>query len=258
MSWKTTREIDRYVYHYTTWEVLVAHILPTGLLRLGPFHGTSDPYEFKHWHTISTGVADGTPIDRSHKATYDLWDLKDRSNLIAFARDDESGWQNDIYRRGFSRTPMWAHYAEKFLGVCLVFEKAPFIDAVRAEFSDSSDRVYDGPVTYKLPPKTHDAYTINMNRVAAIGVEDFILEHVDRFEKELFFSKQEDWAYEREYRVVVICSNPGELFLDIKSLLRGVVLGERCPLPISVINSFAGYDFEVGSLKYEFGEMQLW
>jgi hypothetical protein len=257
MSWRTPTDFHRYIYHYTKWEVLVAHILPTGMLRLGPFRGTSDPYEFSHWYMTSKGVLDGTPIDRSHKATDELWGLKDRSNMVAFAGDDAPGWENNLYRRGFSRPPMWAHYAERFGGVCLVFEKATLREGIQTEFSDSSDRIYDAPITYELPRRTDEAYTISMNRVAEIGVEAFILGHVDRFENELFFRKQADWAYEREYRIVVVSKNPGDLFIDIKSSLRGIVLGHRCPLPVTVGNSFAGYDFEVASLKFDFGEMQL-
>jgi hypothetical protein len=46
------------LYHYTTANVAVESILPTGQLRLGLFEFTNDPREAKQWF-VSASVADG-------------------------------------------------------------------------------------------------------------------------------------------------------------------------------------------------------
>lgn len=256
MSWIEPENEDQYIYHYTSWEVLVAYILPDGQLRLGPFKGTSDPYEFTDWSPMSFGMGDKSLADSSRKATYGLWQLKDRTKLVAFASDGHPGWEKDIYRRGFSRPPMWAHYAGRFEGVCLVFDREVLLNKVVKTFPEAS-HVFSGKATYSLPPRSGPAYRINMNQVDDLGVDRFLHQHIEQFKTELFFSKQEDWRYEQEFRIVVVTSEEGDAFVEIRDSLCGVVLGHQCPLEPYVLGSFGGYRFEVRHLKYSYGKMQL-
>ena len=42
-------DIDRYVYHYTSRDTALQHILATGKIRLGSLSKTNDPHETKSW-----------------------------------------------------------------------------------------------------------------------------------------------------------------------------------------------------------------
>jgi hypothetical protein len=47
-----------WLYHYTTLETALVHILPTLRLRLGPFSKMRDPREYKDWWPSAAGFGE--------------------------------------------------------------------------------------------------------------------------------------------------------------------------------------------------------
>lgn len=137
--------------------------------------------------------------------------------LICFTRS----WKNPL---------MWGHYAEKHAGMCLGFDVpdkflSPVIYAKRL-------------LKIELDPKTKTP-----KPTEAV---------VNRLLRTKFF----DWKYEDEMRLFVQLDHntveSGKYFYPFSEnlLLREVVLGPRCELPIEGVRSIvSGYDPEVKVLK---------
>lgn len=137
-------------------------------------------------------------------------------NLINKISDDEI---NEIYRgsqlekisksaiccfsTNFKNTVMWSHYGDNHRGICLNFDLSipePFVDYPSMRFSK-------GEVDY-------DNYsTINYLKSKEEGI------------RKLFFTKSEDWKYEREYRFHILEEHG--LFRFNQRFLKGVIFGIR-------------------------------
>jgi hypothetical protein len=55
-------DAGRYLFHYTTIEAFLGHILPTRRLRFSPFSEVNDPRESQDWF-CSLAVDSGQPED---------------------------------------------------------------------------------------------------------------------------------------------------------------------------------------------------
>ena len=85
---------------------------------------------------------------------------------------------------GFAIAAMWGHYAENGKGMCLVFDKRKLLSRIKDE------EFFKDKVTYE---KDFDS---------SICVEGNPKEYIQNNTKEVFFTKSDDWSYEREFRVV--------------------------------------------------------
>ena len=141
---------DQYLYHYTRASTVVEHILPKMRLRFSSFLKTNDPRENKEVHF-------GIVLPHDHVDAFDhKWfqelitrNLKTRVRLLCFTADPPSihQYSDDLYRRGFCHSRMWAQYADRHTGMCLIFDEAILqeeiqrslcsITAVRLKFSFS-------------------------------------------------------------------------------------------------------------------------
>lgn len=88
---------------------------------------------------------------------------------------------------GYSIPAMWAHYADKGFGACIVLDKQKLIEKLSKEF-------LFGEVKYK---KNYDpdifAGKCNYKTVKAL---------IAKKRKSIFFCKSFDWRYEQEFRIV--------------------------------------------------------
>jgi len=125
--------------------------------------------------------------------------------------DDKHGYL--CFSTEWSNPVMWSHYADKHRGICLGFD-----------FKDEGD-IPSGFVDY-LP-----------NR---IRYEDGIHSQMPAFLNALLWSKYEHWAYENEFRFLVLLENiikENKFFFfpfgnGILSL-KEIILGSRNKLPIN-------------------------
>ena len=60
-------------------------------------------------------------------------------------------------------------------------------------------------------------------------IEAGLRKHLHSHARELFFRKLEDWITEREYRYVVLDTDPIELHIAYGHALRAVIVGEQFP-----------------------------
>jgi hypothetical protein len=101
---------------------------------------------------------------------------------------------------------LWAHYADKHQGVCLVFDlklnESPFIDI-------AYEKLNFGQVNYDSPNKLNYLE----DKYASIGA--------------LLNSKSKDWEYESEFRISAMVNEDCYRFKS--NFLKGVIFGLKFP-----------------------------
>jgi hypothetical protein len=130
--------------------------------------------------------------------------LNDAKGLICFCRS----WKNPL---------VWGHYAEKHTGICLGFD----VEDSRVEPVIYASR----PMKIRTDPKT--------------GEPKLTVANVSRLQR----TKFRDWKYEAEMRYFVyleeVVAESGLYFQSFcpDIVLREVILGPRCALPIAGIRA---------------------
>jgi hypothetical protein len=114
----------RYIYHYSPFAKV---ILNNRTLKFGMYTKTNDPKESKDW-MFEVGSNEGVDVGCYNMDELGSWfsrELKAKTRLACFAMDAEplTGTHFiDIFNRGFCKPKMWAQYADRHRGVCLVFD----------------------------------------------------------------------------------------------------------------------------------------
>lgn len=131
-------------------------------------------------------------------------DLNNNTGLVCFAKK----WSNPL---------MWGHYAEKHTGICLGF--------------DVPDNLLQ-PVIYARTPR-------KISIEESTGKQKFSDDDIGRLMRTKFY----DWKYENEFRMFINLKNlqieSGMYFYSFNSqlLLREVILGPRCEIPIDRVRA---------------------
>ncbi len=228
-------QVDEFLYHYTTVDKAVNYILKTRTLRFGAYANTNDPKETKTWQFDL-----GTNEDRDLGA-YKMWEtsawlsnrLKERARLLCFSMDRApltgNPW-SDIFNRGFSKPRMWAQYADRHTGVCLVFDRMRLAKAI-SEQAAGANRVFAGSIDYIDRPviRNQDSdwqFMINIDALEDLGKEPYAELHLQRGYKRLFFEKMTDWRDECEWRWVIFASSDQDLYVAYTDALVGIMFGE--------------------------------
>jgi len=221
-------EPGRYLYHYTRSDTL-ALILDSGQLRLGSYAGTNDPRERKEWLSALTAdsfedLHDGEFFELVRQI--DRW-IRRGVRLSCFTVDypEPPDWAGGNFHSGWARARMWHQYAGDHTGAVLVFDSERLIQQV--EWFAQGDRVVSGPVAYADRP-LHLVFPLQ--DVRGDGLAGAVTALRDTRIHELFFTKNQDWASEREFRIVVL-GEPDKPPLDVEfgDSLVAVVLGETFP-----------------------------
>lgn len=241
---------NRYVYHYTKSSTLTDHILQSSCLRFSRFLAVNDPREYKNW-VFNFRYADAASIDfellsvqlndhLKHFCRIGCFSVDPYEALVTKAREDRGeDVVNAIYERGHSRPPMWAHYGENYRGACLILDKAKLDTELRSQALATGCTVYSGAVAYRNPivvpnlRKLHELMIL-IDETSQVGIAATVRAHMSRHWKELFFLKARDWAYEREYRWLVIGNADKDVFVNIENALVGIVLGDHFPRSLQV------------------------
>lgn len=236
----TVRDSERYVYHYTDSDKALQHILKDRTLLLNSFLRTNDPKESKEWKMIPFTVQPNPGNDfiesTLHKEVAAR--LKSSAYLSCFCSDlpDLTGdHTQDILKRGLARPRMWAQYADKHRGFCLVFDKALLIKKVAEQLPNSE--IIHGRVSYldrswinRLDPH---AFRVEYDYLVQVGLEKYCQLHMKHYAKELYFDKLGDWRDEHEWRIVVLDSHNAPPLIRFEEALIGVVHGDNTPEEIS-------------------------
>jgi hypothetical protein len=219
------------IFHYTSQSKAIELMLPSKQIQFGYMFKSNDLYE-RSLREISPSVWGGTEKEAQDcmvMAGSVREILHDRSRTFCTVNDC---MDNHHLGRGYMNFPLWWHYAAENKGVCFVFDKAKLQKAVRlaadaasAQFIEPNNISYDLAVCDLFPlfnhtiPLTDDKNLLSAN----------ILEHMKRFEKEIFFTKDSTWKAENEYRFAVICNDDMPFHVDFSDSIVGVVLGYKFP-----------------------------
>ena len=225
---------DRLLYHYTKASTATSHILKNRLLQFGSYAHTNDPKESNAWK-FSLGTNEDRDLGKYTMEELSVWlskELKGRTKLACFSTDTAplSGeHMKDIFNRGFCKPRMWANYAEKHTGVCLVFERERMRKLIEKQFS--SCNALNDYVTYVnrcvTPDLLQQQYTINVDYLESVGRKVYVRSHLETHYRHLFFEKMMDWRDESEYRWVIFSDTVDDLYLDIEGCLVGIIFGEN-------------------------------
>lgn len=228
-----------HLYHYTNADSLFK-ILDNLTLRLGTFDKVNDPKESKNWNFKFFC------LKPESKASFNdnLFDrissfILKNSKIICLTKDNDIPNPDDIVhlRKGYSYPRMWAQYADKHKGACLVFDKEGLENSFDSNFSDKIsfkgdveylNTVYGPKITEQGLPV--DPYGIFYEQLEEEGFDNYILKHIKKFHKCLYLFKHFNWRDENEFRFVVLDQTPNnELFLPIKNSLKSILITEDFP-----------------------------
>jgi Protein of unknown function (DUF2971) len=267
---------SKYLYHYTSAHTALNHILKKKSLRFGVYTKTNDPKEAKTWQFKL-----GSYLDRDLSA-YRMEELspwlsdqiKGHARLLCFSTDRhplQGDHTVDIFRRGFCKPRMWAQYAERHTGICLVLNRERLMEKIKEQIG-KGNLVVSGPVKYVDQGIACDLfrdrqYLIDVDAIESSGRAAYPEIHLRTHWKNLFFEKMTDWRDEGEWRCVVFASSEVDLYVAYENALAGIVFGEdTSPEMIqSVIDITAGAHLRYVGLKwkncspwYDYAAMSQW
>lgn len=253
-----------YLYHYTSTDTALDHILKDGTLKFNSFSEVNDPKERKEWD-ISPLVRLNTNLsleqyDAISREVSDI--LKANAKLVCFSRDkDETKGSRQLdarFGRGFVKPSMWHHYAGKHDGLCLMFDSNKLQNAFAKQLDTT--RLVSGEVIYSnqgsLPRLQGDTFIIDLTSVTnTVDYISAIQSHLNRFFAELFLRKLSDWAHEDEFRWIYFDVNPDPLYLEFGDSLEAIVVGEQVKESKSeeILRYCVKYRAEIANLNWHNG-----
>lgn len=217
------------LYHYTTAHRATKFILPAMRLRLNPFSTMRDPRESHDW--MSGVTQDAEP------QSDDLWTLQTAVNeakvkfkVLSLTEDSCQGGDPSLdplaerFQFGYSHPRLWEQYAQNHEGVCLCLNREALLRNAERELGAKGTLIH-GPVTYRDGGIVPEAVHHRLSEIRAIGIEQYVEQHLQRHRDELFFHKLLDWATEVEYRVLLQVDHPDAEYVDISGSLEAVICG---------------------------------
>ncbi|WP_444945133.1 DUF2971 domain-containing protein [Microbulbifer sp. VTAC004] len=215
---------EKYLYHYTSMDTAINHILKNKTLLFNPLANVNDPMESdpNYWAFSSSGKF------RDQLSDY----FKNRIKTVCFSRDVQGDWEpgccpSDFCARGHSKPRMWATYGDDNKGVCLIFDK----ELLRQAFENGLNgqgRLLHGAVRYgkQLPADKRKAAVTDL-KVFEGNFEEALQKKIEDHHDIYFFYKHVDWSTEDEYRFVITGGEPRPIELAFDDALVGVVVGVK-------------------------------
>ncbi|QIY66364.1 DUF2971 domain-containing protein [Streptomyces sp. RPA4-2] len=243
------RTLTGSLFHYTSDKGLFG-ILASGELRLSPYRFTNDLWESQpHYPSFSQRSGIGTGPDLA------LWDEVDRQlrlhTKVGCLTQDVTlpdTVANPDALRGWAHLALWAHYGAGHEGVCLRFDRDRLIESF-LQHSGPASLAFHGPVRYLSSQHGPANAGIDLEQVAEFGIDAVSLAYAEANKDHLFFRKHIDWSSESEYRLVVLNQSVDYDYVDIRSALTGIVLGqafppERLPDLLTALEPYPGIEIE--------------
>lgn len=226
---------DELLYHYTKASTALDYILKNRSLRLSKYTSTNDPKETKTWQ-FNLGTNEERDLGKYKMDEESAWlsrELKERARLACFCMDSpplSGSHLDDIFKRGFCKPRMWAQYAERHSGVCLVFDRRRLAQAIEEQIA-SKHLVVFGPVKYidrGIVPNLYrdQEYMINIDVLESVGRDAYPQLHLRTHVRSLFFEKMTDWNSECEWRWVAFSGTDEDLYVNFDDALVGLMFGE--------------------------------
>jgi len=223
------------LFHYTKKNIVFENILYSDCFKLSTFKNSNDPQEYKDPLIEAAGWGWEESTHPQIDQTQALIEIIIR-NQTCFGSFCINKFNNDqLESQGFLKSRMWSQYGEGHEGICLVFSKKIIIKTITESINDNeflffkqemkynnSIRDGSGPLTVQV---NGDSFKKESSHTIAV---DHIINHYDG----LFFTKQNDYKDEKEYRIIV-CKindeNHGDFtyHFPVSNCLKGIILGDR-------------------------------
>ena len=256
---------DKYLYHYTSLNRAFEHILHEGKLLLASLKLTNDPRESKDWNWTFRNISH--EIDIAIPSVEELVTVSSEINLkikrdcklCCFSIDDKT--KNLYSGRGWGHPRMWAQYADKHKGVCLVFDKDKLIETAKKEFSKKGE-LYSEAVNYLSDEDLiyKNAFVIDLKKIDKGSIDHTISELVKKQYKHLFFTKHTDWKQEVEFRILLRREGNDSEFLSIENSIAAIIMGVDFPVTAyqPLIDFYCKkYKIPYGTMKWHNGKADL-
>jgi len=218
---------QRPLFHYTSGDVALDHLLTDGRLRLQAPTGLNDPFESE---PISVAFLLEDQNQQHRRGTFEAASelLRNTCRLCCLTLSGHYDHGPVGFGDGFARARMWAQYAENHAGVCLAFNQDRLRAAAIAAAKARDLRLYEAGVKYRVEGGLDRAISLPYARVAQDLpglIEDVFPVHVAR----LYFSKAWDWSTETEYRFLLHGKVNDYEYIDVRHALTGVFCGPAFP-----------------------------
>lgn len=218
------------LFHYTSL-VKGLSIASGNSLRFSSITNMNDPLEYIDPSSKFNGV-EITDLDRV-AYEIELAQKKRRATLHTISLTQEIDWntpeenvryqnkRDNLFDKGWARTRMWAQYADKGKGVCLVFDKEKLLKCAESQYNGV---IKTGSVNY-----TNDFYKIKNDFEIELTSEkrDFSNYYLQDDKINYLFTKNEDFRDEQEFRILLNKENntkePFEISLE--DSLLGIIFG---------------------------------
>jgi hypothetical protein len=233
--------IPKEVCHYTKKEIALENILFDKQLRLSRMGLTNDPREFGSWK-ICAHMIDGdfaTPpnilnefngeVNRVRANEWKVLCVTLHRSSAKRIHDERKRYIKEKFGPGYSRSQMWAHYADNNSGVCLVFDGKKLHENLIRTFK-GRDIKY-GKVLYRdnnsIAPNSIDIKYLTPDSNPIVLARSYVRANY----KDLFLRKYPDWENETEYRWLVHSPDNLEehLYISIEGIIKAVYVGIDFP-----------------------------
>lgn len=223
---------DHLLFHYTSAETALRHILPEGKLRMNPYEAMRDPLENKEIpFAIRLRTESSASIDLLD-AQAAVRDMRNQMRLLSLT-SDATGYDSPQLRafgRGYARPRMWEQYGGKHTGICLAFDAGLMTRDFWEELQRHGSPAC-GPVEYTPGGfATSEARWLDGDGLTESNMLPALTAHIVRHHHAFWFLKLCDWETEFEYRFVLFspdANHKDPIDLPFGKALRGLVLGER-------------------------------
>ena len=225
----TFMEPEGQLAHYTSASVVFEHILPSAQLRMSPYRAMRDPAENKDLVPGTAGWGDGPGIADYARALDEIKRVRDSMRVLSMTQDAPGG--TGQFGCCWARPRMWEQYGDLHRGACLVFHRERLQTILREDWAPRRTAYYLGEVRYTRAGIAESASrTLIDDRILKgepTDRADALAEYIQRYHKDFFFLKTDDFATEYEYRAVVLAPSDDFAFVQYKDALAAVVVGEH-------------------------------
>lgn len=254
-----------YLYHYTTADTAIKHILPKSQLKFSCMKDSKDPLESEDFQFSAIGTVSGN-LEAAERTFRDLMEFGRQQNSIikscvkfACFSVDTRTTSTLLHHKGYSRSRMWSQYAEGHAGVCIAFDKAAILRRVRSRLT-AADLLIRSRVHYADDLR-------DLSKSLFLKPRDGVLtqsERLRRYANIYFCNKLNDYRDEAEYRICfyrteVPCDGRPEL-CDVSDAFTGIILGNSFPAPFlpSIRQLAKGLSIPVFQIKWYVGTPYVW
>jgi hypothetical protein len=262
----------KHIFHFTSAKTFIKHILRSGQLRFSLQLLANDPVEANRRHFYFDKTENDLVKDVETILTINH--LNDLFHETIFSKVAQICFSRNSFVGQYIRSVAlvdnkhWAHYGDNHRGICLIFDREKFQASFRA--LGGQIRKWSGEVQYYNHYKMigvknkNEAYYIPVSELKKIATTDpssFMLNKIDANAFEYFFSKDDSWASENEYRVVILPHQDEEIFIDLLPSLEHIVTGAMMNADdYDQVDEFArnfGAKIHLSSFHFEYGRYHL-